>query len=140
MLLAVTSENIEKYSACLNSERKRQTGTPHRFRYRSGVDSGRRRYPDVRVTIRRGGRTPDADRSALGDVMKESAQAALSYIRPNSRTFGLSPEFNKERIHIHLPEGRIPKDGPSAGITMAMAIVSAAGNVPRGTTLLRPGR
>ena len=67
----------------------------------------------------------------LGDVMKESAQAALSYIRSNSRTFGLSPEFNKgKEIHIHLPEGAIPKDGPSAGITMAMAIVSAAGNRP----------
>jgi ATP-dependent Lon protease len=62
----------------------------------------------------------------LGDVMKESAQAALSFARAHAAEFGLSADYFEERdIHIHVPEGAIPKDGPSAGITMAAAMVSA---------------
>ena len=83
---------------------------------------------NVDVTIMRGSERLTLT-GQLGDVMKESAQAALSYIRSNARALGVNPEFTKGReIHIHLPEGAIPKDGPSAGITMAMALLSAAGN------------
>jgi ATP-dependent Lon protease len=67
----------------------------------------------------------------LGDVMKESAHAALSYIRSNAKELGVPENFyEKKEIHIHLPEGSIPKDGPSAGLTMGMAILSAATNKP----------
>ena len=67
----------------------------------------------------------------LGDVMKESAQTGISYIRSIADKFDIDAEFyTKNDIHIHLPEGAVPKDGPSAGITMALAVLSALTNIP----------
>lgn len=67
----------------------------------------------------------------LGDVMKESAQAGISYIRSVSEQYGIAPDFFAEHdIHIHIPEGAVPKDGPSAGITMATAMLSAITGKP----------
>ncbi len=67
----------------------------------------------------------------LGDVMKESIQAALTVVRSRARVLGVSPEFNENKdIHIHVPEGATPKDGPSAGVGMCTALVSALTNIP----------
>ncbi len=67
----------------------------------------------------------------LGDVMQESARAAITYARTRSEEFGLPSDFfNKNDIHIHVPAGAVPKDGPSAGVTLATALVSAATRIP----------
>jgi ATP-dependent Lon protease len=67
----------------------------------------------------------------LGEVMRESARAGLSWTRANARSLGVEREiFEKNTLHIHVPAGAIPKDGPSAGITMALAIVSALTGIP----------
>jgi ATP-dependent Lon protease len=67
----------------------------------------------------------------LGNVMQESARAALSHLRARAQDLGMSPEFlSKHDLHVHVPAGAIPKDGPSAGVTMATAILSAARGTP----------
>jgi ATP-dependent Lon protease len=76
----------------------------------------------------------------LGNVMKESAQAALSYLRASAKRLGLNPDFFKgKEIHIHLPEGAIPKDGPSAGVAMAMAMLSSVSGKPASNNVAMTG-
>ena len=76
----------------------------------------------------------------LGDVMKESAQTGISYIRSIAEEYGIKPEFFQENdIHIHIPEGAVPKDGPSAGITMATAMLSAITGIPVKANLAMTG-
>ena len=129
--IVITRDNIEKYLGVVKfrlkaAERQPRVGSVTGLAWTSiGGD-----ILNVDVTIMRGTERLTLT-GQLGDVMKESAQAALSYIRSNAKKFGINAYFSKNReIHLHLPEGAIPKDGPSAGISMAMAIISAASNRP----------
>jgi ATP-dependent Lon protease len=85
----------------------------------------------VEATLLPGGNQNIILTGQLGNVMQESARAALSHIRANARELGVSPDFLAHQdLHVHVPAGAIPKDGPSAGVTMATAILSAARKVP----------
>ena len=85
----------------------------------------------VEATLLPGGNQNIILTGQLGNVMQESARAALSHIRANAKELGISPEFLAQQdLHVHVPAGAIPKDGPSAGVTMATAILSAVRKVP----------
>jgi endopeptidase La len=85
----------------------------------------------IEATLLPGGNQNIILTGQLGNVMQESARAALSHLRASAEEWGLSPEFlAKHDLHVHVPAGAIPKDGPSAGVTMATAILSAARNRP----------
>jgi endopeptidase La len=85
----------------------------------------------IEATLLPGGNQNIILTGQLGNVMQESARAALSHIRANAGELGISPEFLANHdLHVHVPAGAIPKDGPSAGVTMATAILSAARNTP----------
>lgn len=76
----------------------------------------------------------------LGDVMKESASIAYDYVRANAKKYKIEPKlFEQEDIHIHVPEGAVPKDGPSAGVTLTTAIVSSLTNIPVKSDLAMTG-
>ena len=85
----------------------------------------------IEATLLPGGNQNIILTGQLGNVMQESARAALSHLRARAADLGISPEFlAKHDLHVHVPAGAIPKDGPSAGVTMATAILSAARNIP----------
>ena len=76
----------------------------------------------------------------LGDVMKESAQAAVSFARRHADEYGISSKFHEEQdLHIHVPDGATPKDGPSAGVTLVTALVSALTGIPSNPELAMTG-
>ena len=76
----------------------------------------------------------------LGDVMKESASIALDYVRTHANEFKIDPKlFEENDVHIHVPEGAVPKDGPSAGVTMTTALVSCFSNIPVKANLAMTG-
>jgi ATP-dependent Lon protease len=129
--LAVTPENVGEFLGVIKyreiwAEKKNEIGLATGLAWTEVGGS----VLSTEATIMEGkGRlTPTGN---LGDVMRESAQAAMSYIRSRTATFGLPRDFYRHLdIHLHVPEGAIPKDGPSAGITIATSIVSSLTRIP----------
>jgi ATP-dependent Lon protease len=129
--VVVDAKKVETYLG-VTKFRNRVTAEPGRVGSVTGLawTSVGGEILNVDVTVMRGQEKLTLT-GQLGDVMKESAQAALSYLRSNAATLGLPVGFYKgKEIHIHLPEGAIQKDGPSAGLTMAMAMYSALSGKP----------
>ena len=109
-MAAETKEEWDELGAGLDAGGRRN------FIYRGGVNAGR---GQILLT------------GHLGEVMKESCQAAISYVRSHWEKLGLKKDFNKNLdIHVHVPEGAVPKDGPSAGVAIATAVVSALTGKP----------
>ncbi len=128
-LSRITSQNVEKYLGPAKIFRDQLLKTDH-----VGVATGIAwtaaggEILFVEATMMKGKGTL-ALTGSLGDVMKESAQAALSYARTHAKDYGIDSQiFSKNDFHIHIPEGAIPKDGPSAGVTMATALLSVFSN------------
>ena len=124
-LSRITSQNVEKYLGPAKIFRDQLLKADH-----VGVATGVAwtaaggEILFVEATMMKGKGTLSLTGS-LGDVMKESAQAALSYARTHAKEYGIDSQiFSKNDFHIHIPEGAIPKDGPSAGVTMATALLS----------------
>ncbi len=138
--IVINAEKIEKYLGVPKfrsraAERKPRIGSVTGLAWTSVGGE----ILEVDVTVMRGPERLTLT-GQLGDVMKESAHAALSFIRSNAKALKLKPDFfTKKEIHIHLPEGAIPKDGPSAGITMAMAMVSAISGKPARSDIAMTG-
>jgi ATP-dependent Lon protease len=129
--LAITSKNLEKYAG-IKKFRYGETESEDMVGVVTGLAwtevGGEILTIESVVVPGKGNIKPTGQ---LGDVMKESVSAALSYVRSRSITFGIKPTlFEKRDIHVHVPEGATPKDGPSAGIAMAVSIVSVLTGIP----------
>jgi ATP-dependent Lon protease len=128
---AVTAENVTDYLGvpryrASRQEEKNEVGTATGLAW---TEVGGEILP-IEVTLMPGKGSLRLT-GKLGDVMQESAHAAMSFVRSRAEDFAIPRDFNRRLdIHIHVPEGAIPKDGPSAGITMATALVSALSKIP----------
>ncbi|MBO4900125.1 MAG: endopeptidase La [Lachnospiraceae bacterium] len=130
-LIKVTASNLKDYLGKVKytrdmAEKKAQVGIVRGLAWTSvGGDT-----LEIEVNVMPG-RGEVVLTGQMGDVMKESARAGLGYVRSVASEYGLEPKiFQKNDIHIHIPEGAVPKDGPSAGITMATAMLSALAKIP----------